>query len=100
MLYGLVYPCLFFVVLITVFSIDAASKRLERKINRLELSLNLILNRMEIELPSQLSERIQQIALDPQRKIEAIKLYREETKVGLREAKEAIEEFIERHRAS
>jgi ribosomal protein L7/L12 len=34
------------------------------------------------------------LAADPGRKIEAIKVYREETGAGLAEAKEAIESFI------
>jgi len=89
-----VYFCLAITVLITIFGIETRSKRIERKINLIENYLDLILNRMEIEVPSKLSERVKQIALDPQRKIEAIKLYREETKVSLREAKEAIETFI------
>jgi ribosomal protein L7/L12 len=96
---GFIYACLFSIALITLFSIDASMKRLERKIKRIELSLSLILNRMEIEVPSQhqLSDRVKQVALDPYRKIEAIKLYRAETQSGLREAKEAIEEFLERN---
>ena len=41
-----------------------------------------------------LSYRCQEAALDPSRKIEAIKIYREETGLGLRDAKAAVEEFI------
>ena len=59
-------------------------KRHERKLKR----------RMDIEFPSRLSERVKQMALDPARKIEAIKLYRQETNVSLKEAKEAVEEFL------
>jgi hypothetical protein len=40
-----------------------------------------------------LSDRVQQLASDPTRKIEAIKVYREETGAGLAEAKEAVEAF-------
>jgi len=40
-----------------------------------------------------LSARVQQLASDPSRKIEAIKAYREETGAGLAEAKEAVEAF-------
>jgi hypothetical protein len=40
------------------------------------------------------SERVMQLASDPARKIEAIKVYREETGAGLAEAKEAVEAFI------
>ncbi len=54
----------------------------------------IVLNRIEIEVPSQLSDRVKQIVLDPYRKLEAIKLYRGETGASLVGAKEAIEEFI------
>ncbi|OYQ64496.1 hypothetical protein B9G53_11225 [Pseudanabaena sp. SR411] len=91
---AVIYTCLFTIVLIT-FSLQSSIKQLEKKIKRMDLSLSLLLNRMEIEVPSQLSDRVKQVALDPYRKLEAIKLYREETGTGLREAKEAIEEFIE-----
>jgi ribosomal protein L7/L12 len=40
-----------------------------------------------------LSERVKEIARDPSRKIEAIKVYREESGAGLAEAKDAIEEY-------
>jgi hypothetical protein len=40
-----------------------------------------------------LSDRVKQLASDPTRKIEAIKVYREETGAGLAEAKEAVEAF-------
>ena len=69
-------------VLVMIFSIDSTVKRLDRKLKRIDMSLSLILNRMEIEFPSRLSERVKQIALDPDRKIEAIKLYRVETNSG------------------
>jgi ribosomal protein L7/L12 len=38
---------------------------------------------------------VQELARDPSRKIQAIKLYREQTGAGLKEAKEAVESFIE-----
>jgi len=41
-----------------------------------------------------LSDRCKEAALDPSRKIEAIKIYREETGLGLRDAKAAVEDFI------
>jgi hypothetical protein len=39
------------------------------------------------------SDRVKQLARDPARKIEAIKVYREETGAGLAEAKLAVESF-------
>jgi hypothetical protein len=41
-----------------------------------------------------LSDRVKQLASDPARKIEAIKVYREETGAGLAEAKEVVEGFL------
>ena len=41
-----------------------------------------------------LSDRVKQLASDPSQKIEAIKVYREETGASLVEAKEAVEAFI------
>jgi hypothetical protein len=41
-----------------------------------------------------LSDHVREIARDPSRKIEAIKAYREETRAGLAEAKQAVEAFI------
>ena len=91
---ALAYLFLPLTALIIILSIDSTVKRLDRKLKRIDMSLSLILNRMEIEFPSRLSERVKQMALDPDRKIEAIKLYREETNVSLKEAKEAVEDFL------
>jgi Ribosomal protein L7/L12 C-terminal domain len=41
------------------------------------------------------SDRVREIARDPSRKIEAIKVYREETGLGLAEAKEVVENYID-----
>lgn len=40
-----------------------------------------------------LSERVKQLAVDPRRKIEAIKVLRQETGLGLKDAKDVIESF-------
>ncbi len=42
-----------------------------------------------------MSDRVKELASDPSRKIEAIKLYREETGLGLAEAKEAVEQIMD-----
>jgi hypothetical protein len=81
---ALAYLFLSLTALIIILSINSTVKRLDRKLKRIDMSLSLILNRMEIEFPSRLSERVKQMALDPDRKIEAIKLYREE----------AVEDFL------
>jgi ribosomal protein L7/L12 len=91
---GFIYVSALFIIVWVILSLQSSIKKLEQKIKRMELSLSLLLNRMEIEVPSLISDQVKQLALDPYRKIEAIKLYRGETGASLLEAKEAIEEFI------
>jgi ribosomal protein L7/L12 len=85
---------------LVVLGIDASVKRIERKVARLENYLMLILNHLEIPVASPLSPQVQELAQDPARKIAAIKQYREETGAGLKEAKEAIEEFTRQQNLS
>src|SRR5690349_4130205 len=64
----------------------------ERKLATIEYRLKLIMEHLDIaepkpEFPSVLQE------LEQGRKIQAIKLYREQTGVGLKEAKDAVEEL-------
>ncbi len=63
---------------------------------RIEHKLNLLLRHSGIDLLEglPLSDRVKEIARDPPRKIEAIKIYREETGAGLAKAKEAVEAYI------
>ena len=65
------------------------------RLRAIEQKLNALLRHYDVD-PRQglpLSDRVKQLAIDPGRKIEAIKAYREETGAGLAEAKEAIEAF-------
>jgi Ribosomal protein L7/L12 C-terminal domain len=66
------------------------------RVGRIERKLNALLRHHGVDptrgLP--LSDRVKQLADDPARKIEAIKVYREETGEGLAEAKEAVEAYI------
>jgi hypothetical protein len=69
---------------------------LNARIRGIERKLNALLKHHGVD-PTQglgLSDRVKQLAADPARKIEAIKVYREETGAGLAEAKEAVELFI------
>jgi hypothetical protein len=69
---------------------------LTARIRGIERKLNALLRHHGVD-PTQglpLSDRVKQLAADPARKIEAIKVYREETGAGLAEAKEAVELFI------
>lgn len=62
------YVCLLAILWI-ILGIHASINRLERKLKRIDISLKVLLNRMEIEVPSHLSDRVQQMALDPYRKL-------------------------------
>jgi len=87
------YAALF--VLIIVVAVASAQDSAARTA-RIERKLNLLIRHAGIDplqgLP--LSERVKEIASDPARKIEAIKLYREESGASLKEAKDAVEAFI------
>ena len=66
------------------------------RLGGIERKLNALLRHHGVD-PTQglpLSDRVKQLAADPARKIEAIKVYREETGAGVAEAKEAVEAFI------
>ena len=70
--------------------------RAKDQLARVERKLNALLRHHGVD-PTQglpLSDRVKQLAGDPARKIEAIKVYRQETGVGLAEAKEAVEAYI------
>lgn len=61
------------------------------RLARIERKLDLMLAHLGIpEPPGGISERVSQL-MNERRKIEAIKVYREETGAGLKEAKEAVE---------
>ena len=71
------------------------------RLRRLERKVDLILRHLDIEYPDPttpagLSEEVRQLADDPARKIQAIKLHREQTGVGLKEAKDAVEAYMNR----
>ena len=70
------------------------------QLSRIEKKLDLILQHLGLEFvddspPGSLSPAVQELARDPRRKIAAIKLHREQTGVGLKEAKDAVEDFID-----
>ena len=66
------------------------------RLRGIERKLNALLRHHGVD-PTQgslpISDRAKQLAVDPRKKIEAIKAYREETGAGLAEAKEAIDSF-------
>jgi hypothetical protein len=67
---------------------------------RLERKVDLILAHLGIEYvetapPCPLSAEVQELARNPAQKIAAIALHRRQTGVGLKEAKDAVEAFID-----
>lgn len=69
------------------------------RLRRIEAKLDLILYHLGLEYripetPGGLSEEVKALADDPAKKIAAIKLHREQTGLGLREAKDAVEGYI------
>jgi hypothetical protein len=73
------------------------------RLRRLERKLDLILKHLNVPYvePSNqesLSPEVREIAVNPVNKIQAIRLHREQTGCSLREAKDAIEAFMNRER--
>jgi len=66
------------------YATDALLARLEHKVD-------LLRNHLKIEYRSPFSERVQLLAASPATKIQAIEALRDETGMGLKEAKDAIE---------
>ena len=66
------------------------------RVARIESKLNLLLRHSGIDVTKglPLSDRVKELARHPTRKIQAIKVYREETGAGLAEAKAAVEAYI------
>jgi hypothetical protein len=83
-------------VLVGIFAIWGIVSRTQTRLERVERRLNLLLRHFNIDPApgSPLSDRVKALADDPGRKIEAIKVYREETGAGLAEAKAAVEAYL------
>jgi Ribosomal protein L7/L12 C-terminal domain len=71
---------------------SARLARLERKIDAILRHLNI--EYVDPASPERLSEEVQALANDPAKKIQAIKVHRQQTGLGLKEAKDAVEAFI------
>ena len=81
--------------LVIVFAGAAAyTTRRPVDLRRIERKLDALLKHQGGPPPPIVSEEVQQMARDPARKIAAIKLHREQTGLGLAEAKSDVEEFI------
>jgi hypothetical protein len=85
-----------FAVLFGLGALAVVLSQMQNRLQRNERKLNALLRHFNIDTTSglPLSDRVKEIASDPSRKIQAIKVYREETGAGLAEAKEAVEAFI------
>lgn len=88
----LAYGIGFLGVLLVVYQVVAVRFALMR----VEHKLNLVLAAMKLDpaAPPPLSARVKEAARDPGRKIEAVRLLREESGLGLAEAKAAVEAYI------
>ncbi len=84
------------IVVVGVLAIWGVVSRTQARLRQLEHRLSLLLRHFNIDpaAGSPLSERVRELADDPARKIEAIKVYREETGAGLAEAKAAVEAYL------
>lgn len=76
--------------LFTQSSAEQRSTVVETRLARVERKLDLIIEHLAIEVPDRLSPQVRE-AVNRGSKIEAIKLYREETGAGLLDAKNVIE---------
>jgi exopolyphosphatase/pppGpp-phosphohydrolase len=85
------------IAVLAILNKERQAGSIRRDLARLDRKLNRILEQMNIPYDefAVLSDRVKEMARDPSRKIEAIKVYREETGAGLAEAKEIVEAFIQ-----
>ncbi len=82
-------------ILLAILNTERQAAAIRRDTARADRKLNLILKQMNIPFDEfALSDRVKELARDPNRKIEAIKVYREETGAGLAEAKGTVEAFV------
>jgi ribosomal protein L7/L12 len=81
------------ITLLLLAHMSTKLSQVQRQVARLARHFNL-----NVDAPMPPSDRVKDIAADPTRKIEAIKVYREETGAGLAEAKQAVEDYIRSRR--
>lgn len=63
-------------------------------LRRIERKLDALLKHQDVPPLPAMSDEVKRLARDPPAKIAALKLHREETGLGLAEAKADVEEFI------
>lgn len=74
--------------------------RLQERLGNAEAKLDALLRHFGVEWGkfSEPSDRVKELARDPSSRIEAIKAYREQTGVGLKEAVEVVDGLVSRKR--
>ena len=82
--------------IIAALGLCAVLGRLGSRVQSLEQQMSALQRHLGLTSPPLYSpsDRVKQLAADPKRKIEAIKAFREESGLGLSEAKRIIEEHI------
>jgi ribosomal protein L7/L12 len=98
------WDLLWIAVIVSVFAGGSAAYSVHKpsdaaRLRGVEAKLDLILKHLGLEYkdpatPGGLSEEVKALADDPARKLAAIKLHREQTELGLKEAKDAVEAYI------
>jgi ribosomal protein L7/L12 len=85
------------IALTAALGLFAALSRLGSRVQSLEHQVSALRRHLGLAPPLLYapSDRVKQLAADPKRKIEAIKVFREESGLGLREAKTIVEELIQ-----
>ena len=83
---------LILLVLFGIGSIENRISRADRRVARVEHKLDLILGHLGLTEPEPWSDEVNALLRDG-KKIQAIKVYREATGAGLKEAKEAVEKL-------
>lgn len=84
------YFLVFAIALVGVGSIENRISRADKRVARVERKLDLILDHLGLREQEPWSDEVAALLRDG-KKIQAIKVYREATGVGLKEAKEAVE---------
>ncbi|RPF34945.1 ribosomal protein L7/L12 [Streptomyces sp. TLI_185] len=86
------FSLLVLLVLFGIGSIENRISRTDRRVARIEHKLDLILGHLDLTEPEPWSDEVNALVRDG-KKIQAIKVYREATGAGLKEAKEAVEKL-------
>ncbi|WP_369389002.1 ribosomal protein L7/L12 [Streptomyces sp. CG1] len=84
---------LFLALLAGVFTIESRISRADRRVARVEHKLDLILDHLGLREDDPRMDEVIALARDG-KKVQAIKVYREMTDAGLKEAKEAVERLV------